>query len=93
MVEPGCADAAIDAGGHAVVVHIVGEGEVFVAGLLFQAVGAAERHEEAAEIEAALQFDASGDFSVVLHQIFVFVGVDHIFDVIREIGEPYVAFA
>ena len=35
LVEPGCADAAFDAGGYAVVVHIVGEGEVFVAGLLF----------------------------------------------------------
>ena len=40
-----------------------------------------------------MQFDASGDFSVVLHQIFVFVGVDHIFDGVGEIGEAHVAFA
>ena len=93
MVEPGCADAAIDAGGHAVVVHIVGEGEVFVAGLLFQAVGAAERHEEAAEIEAALQFDALGDFAVVLDEVFVGGGVDDVFDGVGEIGKAHVAFA
>ena len=86
MVEPGCADAAFDAGGYAVVVHIVGEGEVFVAGLLFQAVGAAERHEEAAEIEAALQFDALGDFAVVLDEVFVGGGVDDVFDGVGEIG-------
>ena len=93
MVEPGCADAAIDAGGHAVVVHIVGEGEVFVAGLLFQAVGAAERHEEAAEIEAALQFDALGNFAVVLDEVFVGGGVDDVFDGVGEISEAHVAFA
>ena len=35
LVEPGGAYAAFDAGGYAVVIHIVGEGEVFVAGFLF----------------------------------------------------------
>ena len=35
LIEPGCAYAAFDAGGYAVVIHIVGEGEVFVAGFLF----------------------------------------------------------
>ena len=39
-----------------------------------------------------MQLDALGDFSVVLHQIFVFVGVDHIFDGVGEIGEAHVAF-
>ena len=35
LIEPRDADTSLDAGGYAVVVHVVGEREVFVAGFLF----------------------------------------------------------
>ena len=35
LIEPRGADAAFDTGGYAVVVHIIGEGEVVIAGFLF----------------------------------------------------------
>ena len=94
MVAARAAVAPFDADRYAfVAVGVEIEGRVAVAHLLFQAVGRAQRGEEAAAVDAALPFQPGGILAVVLHGAEMVGGLDYVPDAVAVVGQAHIALA
>ena len=94
LEEAAEAEAAFQTFGYAPIVIVEFEGSTLVAHHMLQAVSAAERGEEAAVVETALQFYSFADGSVVLNHSSVRTGgIDLVFDFVAVISEADVALA